>query len=241
MGLKAKIVVVTLGIGVPLFSLFVFRPYTVPSGSMQPTFVTGDRTVASMLAFGLRVPGGTSWLARWATPQPDDVVVFVAPRWAGYGAGEHWMQRAIAVGGQRVSMRSAQFFVDGKARVQVAQDGSSAVDADGVVIGDRVTYAEVDGDGRVVEEVAIRKRETLLDDAGAVLSEHGVYNDIRPRMAEWPIAGAAPRLNGLRCSDDECVVVDGYVFVAGDNRDRSSDSRMWGGVPVDNVIARVVW
>ena len=63
-----------------------------------------------------------------------------------------------------------------------------------------------------------------------------------PTQENWPIPGAgAPQLNGLTCSDVDCRVDDGYIFVMGDNRDHSFDGRRWGAVPLANVRGRAIF
>jgi signal peptidase I len=49
-----------------------------------------------------------------------------------------------------------------------------------------------------------------------------------------------PKFNATRTSSAPVVIKEHYYYVLGDNRDASSDSRIWGLVPEKNIFARVI-
>lgn len=80
----------------------------VPSSSMNPTLVAGDRVLVNKLAYNLRVPFTRIEVARWNTPQRGDVITFDSP------ADEvNLIKRVIAVGGDVVAMRDNQLTING--------------------------------------------------------------------------------------------------------------------------------
>ena len=52
----------------------------VPTGSMKPTILEGDRVFVNKLAYDLKVPFTTCHIAQWSNPQRGDIVVFFSPR-----------------------------------------------------------------------------------------------------------------------------------------------------------------
>src|SRR5207253_2817285 len=46
----------------------VLEPFKIPSPSMVPTLLVGDRLLVNRLSYGLRVPWTTYWLAHWSAP-----------------------------------------------------------------------------------------------------------------------------------------------------------------------------
>src|ERR1044072_4562551 len=51
----------------------------VPTGSMRPTILEGDRVFVNKLAYDLKVPFTTWRIAEWSNPQRGDIVVFFSP------------------------------------------------------------------------------------------------------------------------------------------------------------------
>jgi signal peptidase I len=81
----------------------------VPTGSMRPTILEGDRIVVNKLAYGLRVPF-TPWsIVDWSTPQRGDVVICFAP-----DTGERLVKRVVGVPGDTVSMVDNVLLVNGR-------------------------------------------------------------------------------------------------------------------------------
>lgn len=81
----------------------------VPSGSMIPTILEGDRVFVNKLAFNLNFPF-TSWsLAHWADPVRGDVVVL----WSPYD-GKRLVKRIVAVPGDTLEVRRHRLVVNGR-------------------------------------------------------------------------------------------------------------------------------
>jgi len=43
------------------------------------------------------------------------------------------------------------------------------------------------------------------------------------------------------CEEYSLTIPHGYVFVMGDNRHNSRDSREWGAIPVNSIVGRIYW
>lgn len=81
----------------------------VPSGSMWPTILEGDRIFVDKLAYGLRVPFTTRWLRRWDEPARGDIITFASPR-----DGIRLVKRVVGVPGDRISMQDNRLILNGE-------------------------------------------------------------------------------------------------------------------------------
>lgn len=81
----------------------------VPSGSMNPTIIEGDRIFVNKLAYDLKVPFTTWRLARWSLPQRGDIAVFLSPR-----DGTRLVKRVVGLPGDTIEMRNDRLFINGR-------------------------------------------------------------------------------------------------------------------------------
>ena len=80
----------------------------VPSGSMQPTILVGDRLFVNKLAYDLKVPFTTWHLAEWSNPRRGDIVVFYSPH-----DGTRLVKRVVGLPGDTVELRNEQLVING--------------------------------------------------------------------------------------------------------------------------------
>ena len=58
---------------------FLFEPFRIPSGSMEPTLLTGDFIFVNKFAYGLRLPVLNTKIVEIGEPERGDVIVFRLP------------------------------------------------------------------------------------------------------------------------------------------------------------------
>lgn len=80
----------------------------VPTGSMVPTILEGDRIVVNKLAYDLKIPFTTTRLASWDAPQRGDIVVLFSPV-----DGTRLVKRIVGVPGDRLAMRANRLWLNG--------------------------------------------------------------------------------------------------------------------------------
>ncbi len=97
-----------LGVGVFAFRSSLADHYYVPSGSMEPTLLSGDRVVVDKSAYGLRVPFTMVELIDRGRVLRGDVVIFDSPH-----DGMRLIKRIVGVGGDTISIVDGRLTVDG--------------------------------------------------------------------------------------------------------------------------------
>lgn len=81
----------------------------VPSGSMKPTIIEGDRVFVNKLAYDLKVPFTTWHIAEWGNPQRGDIAVFYSPH-----DGKRLVKRVIGLPGDTVELQNEKLFLNGE-------------------------------------------------------------------------------------------------------------------------------
>ena len=218
--------VLKLGIAVVLFRSFVFAPFYIPSESMLPRLLNGDYLLLAKWPYGFSrrsLPFGVPLLPEQrvlaSNPARGDVVVFKAPA----HFEEDWIKRVIGLPGDTVQMKGGQLVLNNVAVPKV-----------------RISDFEVavSPNTRCYSSQFMAKRAD-----GADVCRYPRFTETLPGGKSYDVLD----LNNSNPKDttDPVVVPEGSVFLMGDNRDNSEDSRYpaspdggIGLVPIDNLLGR---
>ena len=209
------------------FRSFVFAPFSIPSGSMLPTLFIGDYLAVAKWPYGFSrhsFPFGfPPFRGRILSHLPDrgDVVVFVPPA----DEREDYVKRVIGLPGDTVEVRDGTVILNGK---PVRRDDPEPLP---VPISANSPCRTVAGATPDIQSEGA-KRTCVYRTYRETLPSGGSYRVID--QVDNPIADAMSPVK----------VPAGHLFLMGDNRDDSLDSRFSvaeggiGMVPVENLVGR---
>lgn len=151
---------------------FLIGNYAIPSPSMVPTLLVGDRIIANKVVYGLKIPFFRKTLLPVSEPQRGEVVIFIYPE----DRSKDFVKRVIGIAGDKIEIKN------------------------------KVLY---------INDQEYRDR-------------FGIYTD----------SIVYPAIIQRRDNFGPVVVPPQSLFVMGDNRDESLDSRFWGFVHLADVHGR---
>ena len=175
-----------------LIRTFLFQPFFIPSSSMEPGLIVGDRIFASKYDYGysrhsfpfsLPLINGRVFES---SPKRGDVVIFKPPH-----TRNDYIKRLIGLPGDKIKLINGTIYIN-----------SIPVEREFVRNDDK--------------DIAIYK-ETMAS---------GINYETRD-------LGNKPQDN-----IEEFIVPENHYFFMGDNRDNSNDSRFWGPVPTERIVAK---
>jgi signal peptidase I len=192
---------------------FLVEPFKIPSGSMIPTLLVGDFILVNKFTYGIRLPILNTKIIALNEPKRGDVMVFRYPE----DPSLDYIKRVVGLPGDTVTYRNKRLFING-----VAQPVKPAPD---YLHKDKLYYSP-----------------QYLENLGGV--EHSILNE---KDAPTYVPNVFPFPFRENCNYNtegfSCTVPQGHYFMMGDNRDASSDSRVWGFVPERNIVGRafMIW
>lgn len=216
-----------LALVVLIFRSFLFSPFSIPSESMLPRLLIGDYLFISKWSYGY-----SRWSLPWgiplipgrvfaSAPERGDIVVFRST-----GPDDHdVIKRVIGLPGDTIQMRAGQLILNGRP-VPKQRIADFVVPITPNFGSDRCGAAFQDMDG-----------------SGVTICRYPRFRETLPGGRTYEVLDQEQNPVG----DDTEVysIPDGNIFLMGDNRDDSSDSRFappegMGFIPMERIQGKAL-
>jgi signal peptidase I len=199
----------------------IVEPFRIPTRSMLPGLFTGDFLFVNKMSYGFHLPftelltGAPVFLGKQKLPHRGEIIIFTPPE---AGQESLYIKRVVGMPGDKIQFFKKNLWING-----------SPVHK---------------------EEILGSEREELFNHNG--FDPEDRYQKKLLHLYRESFANLGDKKSYLTLEDDsfetrhdqlEVIVPPDHLFVLGDNRDDTRDSRFFGVIPLTSVRGRafVIW
>lgn len=193
----------------------LMEAYVIPSASMLPSLLIHDHIFVNKAVYGVRIPFSEKWLMKFSEPKRGEVIVFKYP----VDKEIFFIKRIVGLPGDKVLYENGKLYINDQ------------------LVESEPTTASADWDA--VSDADFRRED--IQNPNYEKDSKANYSHFIEKLGDHPHSVLLRKDDGFGRSEGPWTIPAGKLFVMGDNRDNSHDSRRWGMLPEENILGRAMF
>lgn len=230
-----------------IIKMLLFEAFRIPTGSMENTLLVGDFLLVTKFTYGATTPRNVPFtdiripyfkLPGFKEPQRGDIIVFDFPGDRDELESRevvNYIKRCVGIPGDTIQVINKKLYVNGKILPNPSNSRFDNVNRPQNFVNPRMYPKGSSWNEDWYGPVRIPKKGDVLK------IDSSNYDAVKMFVMK---EGHAIRMTGdrkvfvddMELLNGEYIVQKDYLFMMGDNRNNSLDSRFWGFMPVENVV-----
>lgn len=231
-----------------IIKVLLFEAYRIPTGSMENTLLVGDFLLVTKFTYGATTPRNIPFtdiripyfrLPGFKDPKPGDVVVFDFPGDRDEKESKevlNYIKRCVAVAGDSIKVVNKLLYRNGQVYPNPSQSKFIAPLQPANLANNRIFPKGSGWNEDNYGPIRIPKKGDIIK------LDSSNFEGYRMFIVKEGYTNVKLNPDGSITADDKTFkdgnyqVKKDYIWMMGDNRNNSLDSRFWGFMPMENVV-----